>query len=91
MTAGPQGLAGRGALVTGAGRGIGRAVAIGLAQAGARVGLIARSIPELEQTAREIHEVGGQAFVLPADLADRSQLSMMVDQARVDLGSVDIL
>lgn len=66
-------------------------MAIGLAQAGARVALVARSIPELEQTAHEIDEFGGQAFVLPADLGDRSQLSMMVDQVRADLGNVDIL
>lgn len=91
MTTGPQDLAGRSALVTGAGRGIGRAVAIGLAQAGAQVALVARSKPELAQTAREIDDFGGHALVVPADLGDRGQLSMMIDQARADLGNVDIL
>lgn len=91
MTAGSQQLAGRSALVTGAGRGIGRAVAVGLARAGARVALVARSVPELEQTAHQIGELGGRAFVFPADLADRSQLTALADRALANLGNVDIL
>lgn len=91
MTVDTQALRGRTALVTGAGRGIGRAVAIGLAQAGAQVALVARSIPELEQTARQIDELDGHAVVLPADLGDRSRLPAMLDRANAQLGNVDIL
>ena len=66
-------------------------MAVGLAQAGTRVGLVARSVHELEQTAHQIRELGGRAFVLPADLADRSQLATLADRAHADLGNVDIL
>lgn len=66
-------------------------MALGLAQAGVRVGLVARSVAELEQTARLINDLGGTAVVLPADLGDPGQLPALPGQAVAALGSVDIL
>lgn len=62
-------LEGRHALITGAGRGIGRAVAAGLAEEGALVTLVARSREPLEELASEIQTNGGQAIVAPADVS----------------------
>ncbi len=59
---------GRTVLVTGAGRGIGRAVAIPLAEGGARVALLARSHSQLAETAATIRSCGGTAALVPADL-----------------------
>ncbi len=88
-------LTGRAAVVTGAGRGVGRAVAravaLGLAQAGVRVGLVARSVAQLEQTARLISDVGCTAVVWPADLGDPGQLAALPGRAVAVLGSIDIL
>lgn len=84
-------LAGRTALVTGAGRGIGRPVSLGLARGGARVALVARSLPELQETAAMIGELGGQAVVISADLGERSQLAGVAERAGAELGPVDIL
>jgi 3-oxoacyl-[acyl-carrier protein] reductase len=87
----PDSLAGRAALVTGAGRGIGRAIARELAGAGARVGLVARSADELAQTAGLIAAAGGEAVVLPADLADAAQVTKTAQRAADELGAVGIL
>ena len=84
-------LAGRTALVTGAGRGIGRPVSLGLARGSARVALVARSLPELQETAAMIGELGGQAVVISADLGERSQLAGVAEWAGAELGPVDIL
>src|SRR5207248_9670110 len=65
-------LDGKIALVTGAGRGIGRAIALALAQAGAEVILNSRTPPELEAVASEISAQGGRARVLPFDVTDSS-------------------
>lgn len=65
------------ALVTGAGRGIGRAVAIRLAQMGAQVLLVARSEQQLQTVAQEIETLGGSSIIFPADLADETQVAKL--------------
>ncbi|QUQ64908.1 SDR family NAD(P)-dependent oxidoreductase [Kutzneria sp. CA-103260] len=77
-------LEGKTALVTGAGRGIGRALAVGLAAEGANVVLVARSRDQLEETAALVSTA---ATVIPADLGDLAQVAAVAKQA----GEVDIL
>ncbi len=81
----------RTALVTGAGRGIGRATALALAATGARVVATARSGDELDAAVEEILAAGGEAAAIPCDLADRSQSATIVDRAAVIFGPIDIL
>ncbi len=75
------------ALVTGAGRGIGKRLAIGFAGKGARVGLLARSKPELDLCHLEIEHGGGNALRMRADVADYEQVSAAVERMRVQFGS----
>jgi NAD(P)-dependent dehydrogenase (short-subunit alcohol dehydrogenase family) len=84
-------LDGRVALVTGAGRGIGREIAAGLAQAGVRVALVSRTQSELDQVAREIGTSGGTAVPIRSDIGDLSQLAGLVRAAEEQLGPVEIL
>ncbi|UJF36342.1 SDR family NAD(P)-dependent oxidoreductase [Paenibacillus hexagrammi] len=79
------------ALVTGAGRGIGKAPAIGLAEAGADVALIARTQNDLEQVAKEIRALGRQAYPIVADVTVREQVEGAVRQVVESAGRVDIL
>jgi 3-oxoacyl-[acyl-carrier protein] reductase len=81
----------RTALVTGAGRGIGRAIAIELARAGVAVALVARSLDQLAETADEVTELGVDALVLRADLRDLSEVGHVVQRARHQFGMVEIL
>jgi NAD(P)-dependent dehydrogenase (short-subunit alcohol dehydrogenase family) len=81
-------LEGRTAVVTGASRGIGAAIARALDGAGARVALVARGRDELEAVAREL---GNRPVVLPADLADPSVPPRLVADALEQLGEVDVL
>jgi NAD(P)-dependent dehydrogenase (short-subunit alcohol dehydrogenase family) len=82
---------GRVALVTGAGRGIGRAVALEMAAGGARVGLLARSLGQLEEVAATVRDFGGVAEVISADLTDHEAVAEAVARAKESLGPVDIL
>ena len=85
--------AGRTALITGAGRGIGRAVAVGLADASAGLILVARSAVELAQTQAIVFGRGasaGQVRIVPADLADQQQRDQAAAVA-LEAGGVDIL
>ncbi|HOL70112.1 MAG TPA: SDR family NAD(P)-dependent oxidoreductase [Bryobacteraceae bacterium] len=78
-------------LVTGAGRGIGKRLAIGFARAGARVGLLARSRAELDLTHMEIEHAGGAALRIRADVTDYDQVCAAVDRMRVHFGGVHVL
>lgn len=84
-------LADRVALVTGGGRGIGRAVAIALAAAGSKVAVTARSTGELDEVVAAIRAGGGQALALAADLTDRISIRQVVDNTRQAFGPIDIL
>ncbi|MBW7453153.1 SDR family NAD(P)-dependent oxidoreductase [Paenibacillus sepulcri] len=84
-------LEGKKAIVTGAGRGIGRALAVGLAEAGADVALIARTPEDLKRTAKIIESLGRRALTLPVDLKDQSGLREAVREAEAWAGKIDIL
>ena len=84
-------LDGQVALVTGAGRGFGRAIAARLAAEGAKVALVSRSRGQLEDAAREIADAGGQALVAPADVTDRASVAAAVQQAERELGPLSLL
>ena len=79
------------ALVTGAGRGIGRAVALGLAAGGARVALLARSQDELDKVGQEIRDLGGIAMVTRADVRDPDAVTAAVRAVTDQLGAVAVL
>jgi NAD(P)-dependent dehydrogenase (short-subunit alcohol dehydrogenase family) len=82
---------GRVALVTGASRGIGRAVAIELAASGVQVALLARSLGQLHEAAKAVRAKGGIAVVLQANLADPEAVADAAIRAEKELGAVDIL
>jgi 3-oxoacyl-[acyl-carrier protein] reductase len=81
----------RTALVTGASRGIGREIALGLARAGLDVAVLARDVARLEAVAAEIRAAGATAVVLPADVSDPAAVRAAVGQAEDALGSIDLL
>jgi NAD(P)-dependent dehydrogenase (short-subunit alcohol dehydrogenase family) len=85
------GLTGKAAIVTGAGRGIGKAVALGLAEAGADVGLVARTESELESLAEQIRTLGRRATAIPTDLTQTDRIGPAVEQFAQRLGGIDIL
>jgi NAD(P)-dependent dehydrogenase (short-subunit alcohol dehydrogenase family) len=78
-------------IVTGAGRGIGREVAMVAAQAGAAVVLVARTAPQLEAVAAAVREAGGRALVHACDLAQEPAAAAVVDAAVAEYGRVDVL
>ena len=84
-------LDGRVALVTGASRGIGRAVALTLAQAGCDVALAARRAPDLEAVAEEVRALGRRALAVPAHLGRRPDVDRLFDAVQDALGRLDIL
>jgi 3-oxoacyl-[acyl-carrier protein] reductase len=84
-------LEGRVALVTGASRGIGRAIALELAKAGADVGLVARQRVLLEEVATEIRCLGRRSAVLVGDVTDMAHMRSIFEQMTDSLGKLDIL
>jgi NADP-dependent 3-hydroxy acid dehydrogenase YdfG len=84
-------LLGQVAVVTGAGRGIGHAVATALAREGATVVLAARTRQQLAAVAAEIRETGGAALAIPTDVTQDAAVEAMVEQAIAELGRLDIL
>lgn len=84
-------LAGKTAVVTGGGRGIGRAIARKFASEGAAVVIAARTLRELEAVAREIRDAGGRAETVVADVSDEANCRQVIQAAKSKLGGVDIL
>src|SRR5919199_5708851 len=81
----------RKAIVTGGGRGLGRAIAIGLAQFGADVAIVSRTRSELEETASEIEKTGRRSLVLPGDVSRKADVEAAVQQVVNEWGRIDIL
>jgi 2-deoxy-D-gluconate 3-dehydrogenase len=79
------------AIVTGASRGIGRAIALGYARAGADVAVAARSEGDLETLAKEIDAIGRKAVVVPTDVTERDALENLVSTTVNRLGKLDIM
>lgn len=79
------------AVVTGAGRAIGREIALRLAAEGARVVLAARSLEAMQQVAEQIRDQGGQALLVPMDLTDPATIDAAASRALEEFGRVDVL
>lgn len=83
-------LTGKTAIVTGAGRGLGEAIALGLAQAGADVALVTNSTPA-DKVANAVRELGRKAITIQADVSDRTKLAGIFERTVDELGRIDIL
>ena len=79
------------AIVTGASAGIGRATAVALAEAGARVACAARTVDKLEQLAGQIGTLGGRALVVPCDVNVPEQIERLVERTTAEFGGIDIV
>jgi len=84
-------LEGKSAIVTGGGRGIGKAIALAFAEAGADVVAVARTAPELEQTAEEVRRMGRKGLAIPTDITNAREVEKMAEKTVQELGKIDIL
>jgi 3-oxoacyl-[acyl-carrier protein] reductase len=84
-------LAGKTAIVTGGGRGIGRAIAIGFAREGANVVVAARTAPEIEEVVRRIEQAGARGLAVECDITDEDAVEELVRVTLRTFGGVDIL
>jgi len=91
MDAHPTGLLNRVALITGAGRGIGRAVALEFAAQGARVAAVARSAADIVETVRLVKQSGGVATAVQTDVTDPDAVQRALERTKSELGPVSIL
>jgi NAD(P)-dependent dehydrogenase (short-subunit alcohol dehydrogenase family) len=79
------------ALITGASRGIGEAIAIGLAQAGADLVIVSRKLPDLEKVAEKIKKLGGKCLPVQAHLGKVEEINPLLKRALEEFGKIDIL
>ncbi len=84
-------LEGQVAVITGAGRGIGRAIALAYAREGAKLALAARSEPELEEAVAAVLELGGQAIAVPTDVTSQADTERLAEAAVERFGRIDVL
>jgi NAD(P)-dependent dehydrogenase (short-subunit alcohol dehydrogenase family) len=78
-------------IVTGAGRGLGKAIAVGVAEAGADVVAVSRTPDELEVTAGAVRELGRQAITVPADVTKIADIDRVVQRTLAEFGRIDVL
>ncbi|PAD33397.1 MULTISPECIES: 3-ketoacyl-ACP reductase [Paenibacillus] len=86
-----QSIAGKVALITGAGRGIGRAIAIAFAQEGIHVGLVGRTLENLQKVKEELKPYNVNVAIAAADVTDLDSITAAVESVRGELGAIDIL
>lgn len=84
-------LSGKNAIITGAGRGIGRAIALALAAEGVNVGLLAQSEATLQDVAKEVEALGVKATIATADVSSNDEVTQAIESLTSELGQVDIL
>jgi len=84
-------LDGKVALVTGASRGLGKGMALGLAEAGADIVALATNKQKLENTAKEVEKLGRKALALECDVTDKARVKEVVEEAKKTFGHVDVL
>jgi len=84
-------LEGKAAIVTGAGRGIGKAITLAFAEAGANVVAAARTVEQIQETAEEIHRLGKRCLPVATDMTSGVQVGEMVEKAVSQFGRIDIL
>jgi len=84
-------LKGKNALITGASRGIGRVLALGMAQAGADVAIASRKLPDLEKVAEEIRKTGRKCIAIPAHVGRIEEINNLVKRVVDEFGKIDIL
>jgi len=77
--------------VTGAGRGIGKAIAIGFAQEGADIVTVSKTLSEIEETARQVRELGREAIAIQTDVSNLSDVQRMAQETERRFGRLDIL
>lgn len=88
---GPVNLAGKAAVITGGGRGIGRATALRLARAGMNVVVAARTSAEIDETAEQVRALGVRCLAIPTDVARQEQCEALIDATVAEFGTVDLL
>ncbi len=91
MTISTPSLEGKVAIVTGGGTGIGKAIVMAFAQAGATVVLCARNAERLERAAQGVRDTGGRALAVPADVSVKEQVDSLFQRTLAEFGAVDIL
>jgi len=84
-------LEGKVAIVTGAGRGISKGIALTLDEAGADITVAARTMEQIEGTAEEIRKLGRKALAVPTDVTNKNQVANAVEQTVAQFGKIDIL
>ncbi|OIQ22135.1 MAG: 3-ketoacyl-ACP reductase [Flavobacterium sp. MedPE-SWcel] len=86
-----QNLKGKNALITGAGKGIGKAVALALASEGVNIALLSRTKSSLEEVATEVEKLGVKSFIVTADVSDINSVNEAVSKSLAEFGTIDIL
>ena len=91
MVSGKRGLEGKVAIITGGGTGLGKAMALALAEEGADIVVAGRRVEPIEQTAKEVSALGSRGLAISTDVTDSQQINRLVERTLAEMGRLDIL